>query len=253
MALVKKDKPAVAATGTFEDVNETQVIEHAETLVEGETAAPTVGDKAKVAATVAIATAKNTAIAASAPKFQAALAEYENALPAVDFGVLPRLKGSNGLILDGDNGKLGSKIKLTLISFNDQFVISPGVDDADATKFVRYSLDGITIDSTGESVADYVQRLKTVEGYEDADIKKYAELVGILNESEKESEHVGNMVQISLSPQSRKSFEAYRLQRSVKQKMGRIAEGDAGDELVISAVVKTMGNYTFTILQVTDK
>lgn len=246
MALVKK--PAVETSAAFEEVD---TVEGTVETVAEQSAKPTAADKVKVAASVAVASAKNTAVGAVG-KFETALSGYENALPAIDFGVLPRLKGSNGMIMDGDNSKLGAEVRITLISFNDQYVITPGVDDPAATKFVKYSADGITIDSTGQSVASYIQQLKDVDGYEDADVKKYCEVIGILNKAEKETEHVGNMVQLSLSPQSRKSFEAYRLQQSVKIKMGRATE-EGSEELVFRAVVKTMGNYTFTILQASDK
>lgn len=239
MALVKKP----AAPAAFEEMETSQVVEQDST--------PTAEDKAKVAAVNAVAKAQSTAVG-SVGKFQTALQAYEDALPAIDFGVLPRLKGSNGLILDADNAKLGSEVQITLISFNNQFVITPGEDSDEATKLVKYSSDGVTIDETGQSVADYIKYLVDVEGYKDASSKHYLELVGILNSAEKDTEHLGNMVQLSLSPQSRKSFEAYRLQKSVKIRMGRDTE-EGAEELTIRAVVKTMGNYTFTILQVTDK
>lgn len=254
MALVKKAVETNTIVGTFEDVNEDSgsvVAEVDADVAEVATANPNVQDKVKVQATAVIAKAQNTAVGAVA-KFQTSLTNFENALPAVDFGVLPRLKGSNGMVMDGDDAKLGDEIQITLISFNDQYVITPGVDEKEATKSVRYSLDGVTIDATGESVATYIQMLKDVEGFDKAEMKKYVELVGILNSSSKDSEHLGNMVQVSLSPQSRKSFEAYRLQKSVKIRMGKDKE-EGAEELTLRAVVKSMGNYTFTILQVSDK
>lgn len=247
MALVKK--PAASETaGAFEEDETTGTVEADEEVK----ASPTATDKAKVSASAAIAKAQTTAVGAVAPKMVAVLSDFENALPPVDFGVLPRLKGSQGLILDGDNHKLGSTLQMTLISFNDLYVITTGEDDEASNSLVRYSLDGSTIDSTGEAVSDYIQRLKDVEGYEGAEMKRYCELVGILNSSDVESDHLGNMVQISLSPQSRKAWEAYRLQRSVKIRMGKeTVEGS--EELTIRAVVKTMGKFTFTVLQVSDK
>lgn len=247
MALVKKEV-AAAPVGAFEEVVE-GAEQQVETVAEQASAAkaqPSAVDKAKVEATVAVAKAKNTAVGAVG-KFETVLSNLENALPAVDFGVLPRLKGSNGLILDGDNAKLGNEITITLISFNDQYVVTPGEDDDEATKLVKYSTDGVTIDATGQMVADYIHQLKTVDGYENAESKHYVELIGILNSSAIESEHKDNMVQISLSPQSRKAFEAYRIQQSVKVKMGRI-EAAGTEEIKISAVVKTMGKFTFTVL-----
>lgn len=253
MALVKKTVADVnTVAGDFEDVTENEVIEDEAQNAANTKDKPTVADRVKVEATVAVAKAANTAVGAVGTKFQASLGSFENALPAVDFGVLPRIKGSNGMLMDGDGGKLGELAQITLISFNDQFVITPGVDDKESTKFVKYSLDGVTIDATGESVATYIQMLKEVEGYDKAEMKKYCELVGILNSSEKKSEHEGNMVQVSLSPQSRKSFEAYRLQQSVKIKMGRATE-EGSEELTLRAVVKTMGNYEFTSINISDK
>ena len=244
MALVKKAAETSETSAAFEEVES-----GAEQAVE--TVAEQAVEKAAAAPAPAVRT-QNTAVAAPLAKMVAVLADYQNALPAVDFGVLPRLKGSNGLIFDGDNAKLGATIQLTLISWNDQFVITPGDDDDASREFVKYSLDGKTIDSTGVAVSAYIERLKTVDGFKDAEMKQYCELVGILNHSDSASEHVGNMVQISLSPQSRKAFEAYRLQRSVKVKMNReTLEGS--EELTIRAVVKTMGKFTFTVLQVSDK
>ncbi len=258
MALVKKvaETTSVAA-GQFEEIeNEGTTVDNAaeatvETAAEAAAAdaKPSVADKAKVAATVAVAKAQTTAVGAVAPKFETALGGYQNALPAIDFGVLPRIKASNGAAMDGDDNRLGETFQMTLISFNDNYVVTPGVDDAKSTEFVRYSLDGVTIDSTGQLVSDYINELKTVEGYKDAEMKNYLDVIGILNSSEKPSEHLGNMVQVSMSPQSRKSFEAYRLQQSVKIKMGRAVE-EGSEELTFKAVVKTMGNYTFTSFQV---
>ena len=237
MALVKKE---VAA---FEEVD---AVEGTVETVAEQTAQPTAADKAKVAATVAIATVKSTAVGAVG-KFSTVLSDFENVIPAMDFGVLPRLKGSNGLILDGDNNKLGDEVQITLVSWNNNYVITPGSDDDEATKLVKYSTDGVTIDATGQSVADYIEQLRNVEGMKDAEMKHYIELIGILNSSTTDSEHAGNMVQISLSPQSRKSFEAYRIQQSVKIKMGRV-EAEDSEELTVRAAVKTMGKFTFTIL-----
>jgi hypothetical protein len=113
---------------------------------------------------------------------------------------------------------------------------------------VRYSKDGQTIDGTGESVAAYLKKLRETDGYDQAAVKQYCELVVLLSKSEKPSEHVGNMVQISLSPQSRKLFEGYRYQESVKVALKkRSAEGI--EQIRVSTEVKSQGQNTFTLLK----
>ncbi|MDI1360636.1 hypothetical protein [Methylotenera sp.] len=248
MALVKK--PAVVAettVGQFEEVEGEQTVETV-----AEQAAPSAADKVKVEATVAIAKAQNTAVGAVAPKFQTVLSEFENALPIIDFGVIPRLKGSNGQIMDGDNASLGNNVQITLVSFNDQFVLTPGEDSDEATKLVRYSSDGVTIDATGQSVAEYINYLVVTEGYKDASVKHYLEVIGILNTAAEGQKHLGDMVQLSLSPQSRKAFDGYRIQRSVKVRMGKVP-ADGSEEITFRAKVKTMGKFTFTVLEASDK
>ena len=248
MALVKKPVDA-APVGAFEEV-ETEGTTTVENEVE-QSAEPSVTDKVKVEASAAIAKAANTSVG-KVGKFQTALSDFENALPAIDFGVLPRLKGSQGAILDSDNKTLGDEVSLTVISFNNQYVVTPGEDDDESTKFVKYSSDGITIDATGQLVSEYIAQLVTVDGYPNAEMKHYLEVVGILNKTAKPSELVGEMVQVSMSPQSRKAFEAYRLQRSVKIRMGR-ATAEGSEEIIIRAVTKTMGKFTFTVLVASDK
>lgn len=203
---------------------------------------------AKVESTTAIAKAQASSVVASGP-MKAILADKENALPAVDFGVLPRLTGSNGNVLDSDKKPMGTWIKLSLISWNKQFVISPGDDSDEAKALVRYSRDGVTIDETGENVNEYLNVLRTTNGYDDASVKEYCELIGILENAEKANDAVGQMVQVSLSPQSRKGFEAYRLQRSVLVKMGRATE-EGSEKLKITTELKTFGANTFTLLKI---
>jgi Ca2+-binding RTX toxin-like protein len=236
-----------AAPGQFEeDSGSAKVADKPATAV-NDAAAATAG----VAATTAIAKAATGAVALGG-KMDTLFAAQQDAIPAVDFGVLPRLVGSNGNVLEkGDNKLLGSWVKLQLISWNKQFVISPGSDADEAKEHVRYSRDGETIDETGETVKGYLEKLRVTDGYADANVKEYAELIGILQSADKQTELVGSMVQVSLSPQSRKMFEGYRLQESVKLRLGaRKPEG--ADMLKISAEVKTSGSNTYTLLKVSD-
>jgi hypothetical protein len=139
------------------------------------------------------------------------------------------------------------------VSWNKQFTISPGTDNDDDKKYVKYSRDGKTIDESGESVADYLNVLRTTHGFADASSKEYCELIGILesvtkNGKTSDDELVNQMVQVSLSPQSRKAFEGFRLQQSVKLRLGKItAEGS--ERIKLTAEVKTFGANSFTLLK----
>lgn len=226
-AAVKEPVPA----GKFEE----------DTVVSNDAAA-----QASVSASTAIAKAGATAVAVTGKN--AVFGNLENAMPSLDFGVLPRLVGSNGQVMDGDKKMLGTFVEGQLISWNNTFVVSPGDDTPEAKEAVRYSKDGQTIDGTGESVAAYLKKLREVDGYDEAAVKQYCELVVLLSKSEKPSDHVGNMVVISLSPQSRKLFEGYRYQESVKVALKkRSAEGI--EQIKVSTEVKSQGQNTFTLLK----
>jgi hypothetical protein len=249
MALSKPKPAAPQTAGKFEDTDNTQ----GGTAVDDKpaTVAPKVSDNAAAAAGVKASTevariSSNSLVAGQ--KLETLFAAQENALPAVDFGVLPRIVGTQGQFQDkGDNKLLGDTIKVQLISWNKQFVISPGTDNDEDKEHVRYSRDGVTIDETGESVETYLQSLRETDGFKDASKKEYCELIGILLETAKPSEQVGNMVQVSLSPQSRKLFEGFRLQESVKLRLN--PQSKASDVLVLRAEVKTQGSFTFTVIK----
>jgi hypothetical protein len=214
-----------------------------------EPAVTTVPDTAGVPVGNEVAAARTTAVARPNAKMVTLLEDLKNALPAIEFGVLPRLTGSNGQIMDADKNKLGEQIEVQLISWNDEFCATPGDDSDEAKEKVKYSRDGTTLDGTGASVADYIKLLQT-EGYSKASVKKYTQLICILTDSAKPSEHVGNMVLVSLSPQSGKSFQGYQLQESVKVARGK-RSADGVENLVISTQVKSKNNKDFTLLNVT--
>lgn len=178
----------------------------------------------------------------------------QGAIQPLEFGTVPRLVGAQGVIqakVAGKKSSLGKSIELTLLSFNDEHVVSPGKDDDEATQLVRYSLDGKTIDGTGEDVNTYLEKLRS-QGYDKASVKRYVQLIGVLEASAEKSELVGEMVQVSLSPQSAKGWDGYRMQRSVKVARN-IVKAEGSDKLVITADPRTFGKNDYTALVVSDK
>jgi hypothetical protein len=182
--------------------------------------------------------------------FEYVLASLERALDATHVGDLPRLKSGSGCIKDGDGTNYGSFVEMELLSYHDSWTISPGSDDDEAKELVRYSLDGTTIDGSGESVDAYIQRLRDVDGYEKASKKKYLILAGIINDCEKSKDKVGSIIQMSLSPQSAKTFNNYHMQRSVLVSRGTL-EAEGSQVVKVSAEGVTMNGKDFTRLTVT--
>ena len=203
-------------------------------------------NKAKPAATKAVAT--KTAAAAPALKSTftgMALASKENALPALDFGTLPRFKASPAGI-KGEEGSLGKTCEVTVVSYNNTFAVAPNEDKA-PKELCKFSTDGVHLNDGSGLVADHVQFLKE-EGYEKASSKRYVELIAILDDAENDHEELGNMVTFSLSPMSVKSFERYRLQASVKLGMNPSLTEEGFARVRITAKPKSFGNKDFVML-----
>jgi hypothetical protein len=176
------------------------------------------------------------------------LSSLENALPPLDFGTLPRFKASP-MGIKGEEGTLGSTCTVTIISFNNLFAVAPNTDGA-PNDLCKFSVDGVTLSDGTGSVEDYLEELKI--DWPKASAKRYVELVGILDDAEKDHEEIGNMVTFSLSPMSVKSFERYRLQATVK--MGRNAQVTEEElsRVKITAKAKSFGKNDFTMLDFSE-
>lgn len=215
--------------------------------------------KAAAEASTAIAKAAATDVVVAA-KFGDVYKKYENVIDDLEFGTVARCVGSNGRIVAKKDSKkipLGDTIKVTLVSFNDSFQVSPGKDSDEAKKLVKYSRDGVTIDGTGEDVKAYVTKLRETDGYPDASVKQYTSLVGILETASDTSAEaqalVGDMVEVSLSPTAGKAFKGVRMQRSVKVSRGILQADGSEANLVVRAEVRTNGANEYTALAVSEK
>lgn len=206
--------------------------------------------------TTAIATASATSRAVVSHKgFKDFFKQFENNLPATDFGTLPRCVGTQGTIQAKMNGgkeiDLGKSVVLSLLSYRDEYVISPGSDAEEAKKLVAYSRDGKTIDATGQDVNEYLKNLIEVEGYTDASKKRYVYLTGILESATDDKSLVNSMVEISLSPQAVTDWEGYRLQTAVKISRG-IKPEDGAERIKIDADKRSGNGRNWTTLLVKD-
>lgn len=161
-----------------------------------------------------------------------------------DFGTLPRLLASNGCVMDGDKKILGAYVVGQVLSWNKRWTITPAAQNA-PDNLVKFSMDNQTLDDgSNMPVADYVAELKA-QGYPDACSKEYYDVIINLLEAEKGSDLVGGMVQIQMAPQSRKDFDAFRLQTSFRISNGG-TDIDAANRVKFSATVISGKTNTWT-------
>lgn len=156
--------------------------------------------------------------------YQPALEDLRNVIdPAgMEFNTFTRVTVGLDGFEDDQKKDLGKEIKLELMSWNNRFVASPGTQDADAAEYVRYSLDGKTIEGTNDDIMDYVKQLKEVEGYKDAALKEYLTLYGFLTHANgKDIDMVDrSIVAVQVPPQSRALFTRYQIETGVKISQG---------------------------------
>jgi len=197
--------------------------------------------------TKAVATKKAAGLPAMKGTFaDVALASLKNKIPALDFGTLPRFKASPAGI-KGEEGSLGKTCQITVVSFNDQYAVSPNEDGA-PKEMCKFSPDGITLSDGSGTVADHITMLKG-EGYSKASSKRYVDLIAILNDAEKDHDNIGDMVTFSLSPMSVKSFERYQLQTTVKMSMNPAITQETAAQVTITAKPKDFGGKEFTMFE----
>lgn len=188
------------------------------------------------AAVPAVVAAKPVAVA---KKYVPALAEYKNVIDpsALDFDTFTRITVGLDGFSDDQKVPLGKTIKLQLMSWNERFTVSPGVKNSEADEKVRFSLDGKTIDGTGESVADYLKVLREVDGYTEASVKKYYSMYGFLMQTSApdakgypvitDIEAVDrSIVSVQIPPRSVSQFTRYQLESGIKISQGLLAESD---------------------------
>lgn len=226
-------------------VDETAKVEAMAPAVETAKAeAPAPKAEKPATAPAVVAPKQNVPAVATGGKPVLALANLQDQYIA-GFGVLPRLKGSNGNVMDNEDKLLGDSIDMQVLSWNKMWVVGPGDNKAPAD-LVRYSLDPICFED-GSLVTGYVDEMKEA-GWVNASSKQYLEVVGFLLKAAKPTDLIGEMVQIQLSPTSRTSFEGYCLQQSFKAANG-MADPEKAQFMRFEAKVVTGKGNTWTKLE----
>jgi len=167
-----------------------------------------------------------------------AVGALKNAIPVRFNDGLSVKVEQTGFYTRRDNKPLGREIKMELLSWQDNYVISPG-DDKAPKDLVKYSDDGKTC-SDGTPVVEHLNYLKSL-GMTKASLKERTVIVASLEEAPEAPTLVDRVIQIDLSPQSRASFSDYRLVAMNKQRKGRITADQA---VMVSARVVRATNGT---------
>lgn len=174
-----------------------------------------------VQASTAVSTMSRDEIARQAKAFQAELNEMKGAADFT-FGNYEVYKGSNGEIAktgSGEGVSLGRWAKVRLLAWDDHHEISPGSQDKNSKDFVAYSKEGRIVDHVigeelkswvGKSVDEYVEYLRTTEGFDKASSKRFVDLSAALLGTDSGDGPVGTVIQITLSPSSIPSFTKYQ-------------------------------------------
>lgn len=192
---------------------------------------------AVVAPTSTAVVASRDTIAAQAKAFQRELDDMKGAADFT-YGNYEVYKGSNGEISktgSGDGVSLGRWAKIRLLAWDFHTEISPGSQDKTSKDFVAYSKEGDFIDHVigeelkswvGKPVAEYVEHLRTVEGFDKANSKRFVDMSAALLGTDSGDGPVGTVIQITLSPSSIPSFTKY--QQSLKDQARCAAMGLPG-------------------------
>lgn len=165
----------------------------------------------------------------------------------VDWNTLHRIQAVQGSFVDVENNKkeIGKTLMFELLSFQDNYQISPGTDVESDAQYVRYSDDGITT-TQGENCAEYIAAMKEA-GYEAVKMAKRCTLAGIVHAAD-DPDMVNQMVQIDLPPTSKNMFDRYQMQASLDVARGVRTE-DQLNPLKMTARVQSKGKNSWTVVE----
>ena len=171
-------------------------------------------------------------------------AEMKNAY-TVDYNTLAQLLASNGnFMTKEDNILLGDTVVLQLMSFQDNWVVSPGADTDEARKLVRYSNDGINT-KDGEDIAQYISDLKAA-GYNKAYLSKRVILVGALLDAGKAPQLNETLMQIDLAPTSKSLYERHVIQSAFDVGRGKKTAEQVSKIRMTAKVTKNSASQIYT-------
>lgn len=250
MALNKantKPTPAPAFETGEDDVTTTAAAPAAASGVERLQAAAAAHAATQAAAPASTSTAVATKPAGAIAPMKAMvnpLEGLENAFP-VEYDTLRNLNINQGNVIDKMTDKVaGSVVGLELLTYQNQWVVSPGVDGDEAKEHVRYSDDGITA-TDGTDMKAHLEHLKQ-SGYNEAKISERLIIAGALFAPGKLTDLEQSLVQINLPPTSKAAFKRYMMDQAYKVGKG-LVQAEGANRIKIECTVTKKGDNTWTV------
>lgn len=197
--------------------------------------------------TRAVAAVGNTALANRAAGNINAITELKGAY-TVQYDSLAQILAAQGTFTERESDtNMGSRLVFELMSYQEQFVVSPN-DDKASKELVRYSADG-KVCSDGTDVQEHLKHLRDELNYKNARVNSRYILVGALVSAERTKDFDGQLMQIDLSPKSRGQFDRYRIQSAYDIGKGKFT-ADESKVLEMTAEVATNGaNQKYTLVK----
>lgn len=171
----------------------------------------------------------------------------------IDWDTFPMMKTSQGRItsmVGGTKVDFGKWVDFDLLSYQDNWLVSPGGDTDEAKKLAKYSDDGKVLKDSGQLVTEYIDNLKSM-GYTEARLaQRMIALVSLVNCEGDANIPEGQLFQIDMAPTSRSAFEQYRKQSAFDISKGRLSADSWASGIRGTASVRTQTGSTkeYTVL-----
>lgn len=205
-----------------------------------------VAETPKPAATKALVSQpKGALVAQNNPKVNINVVKNLKDQYPVQYDSLAQISATQGRFTDRESGtNLGTELLFELLSYQDQYVVSPN-DDKAPKDVVKYSSDSVTC-SDGTDVKTYVNDLREM-GWKNARINARYVIVGALVQAEKTADFDGLLMQIDLSPKSKSQFDRYLIQSAFDLAKGKITEEQAKLVDIVAEVTENAAKQSYTI------
>jgi hypothetical protein len=168
----------------------------------------------------------------------------------LDWNTLHRIQVNQGQFLDkeNNNSSLGTVIELDIMTYQDNWQISPGSNEPGAKDVVRYSDDGETT-TKGEPCAEYLQAA-IEQGWPNTKMTKRVVLAGTVARCVAKPEMEGKLVQIDLSATSKTQYDRHAIQVALDVAKG-LRQREACGRVKMTAKPQSRGDQNWTIAEFT--
>jgi hypothetical protein len=235
-----------AATAGFETEAETAGVA---TKVEAPEAAVAA---AGVAASTAIAKASAGAVSTQVrSKLVIAFSGHKDVFDTATVSALsmatPRITGEQGSLKKNRTVKLGTSMRLEVISWNHRWALGCGEQtmNDEMKQLFRVSYDNKTVDGEGCSIEDYINSLKA-QGYEKAKVSPYCDLFGYITWTKDGGDIAPDdreLALVQLSSTSLGNFTAFCVSRGLLESRGTVQPSEM---IEITAEDNTKGSMSYT-------